>query len=296
MSGTAEEMWFQIHGGNPPGDTTHSTSLRGPGRRLWTVSIPPSCGMSSPQLGEEESRPTMGSRVVRDLMVQDLTLEDAEFDHGEISLAPMAFDVVKGDGVCVLGCPCGKNDTSTLWMKASHVCILLTVHGTRERVRGIQNGPSSSGTRCLTTFKGCERRLCQQYRFQNHTQGILLESQPVPGRETVHSRIHAVLARLSLHLQVDGAVLQSRLLKLVASIPPNATFALQFLRHTRGQNSEVFGATLDGMLQVLSHVKPRPYTPMETALGRCASASTASSFRLPRLPLAFPGEQRAENG
>lgn len=75
------------------------------------------------------------------------------------------------------------------------------------------------------------------------------------------------------------------------SIPADAQLVLQFLRNTRGQNSEVFGATLDHLLSILSRVRLRPYVPMESAL--LLHSRVTNFTRLPRLRLNFVAEQKS---
>ena len=66
-------------------------------------------------------------------------------------------------------------------------------------------------------------------------------------------------------------------------------------RHQRGQNSELFGTTLDGLLQILRFVQLKPYVPMERALLLYARNATPAPVRLPVLRLNFPAEQKSRN-
>ena len=180
-------------------------------------------------------------------------------------------------------------------MKSSHICILLTIHGTLDRVdeykRAFQLwGKASSHFKKIVSVDSANNTF-----FKTTHKGAFWNRSPSLGEKMSILAAMPSLLDCPFVFKWTGRYYSHDFQKALASIPSNATLVLQSLKHTRGQNSEVFGATLDGMLQILSNVRLRPYTPMETALGRFADSTRATIHKLPKLQLAFPAEQKSRH-
>lgn len=179
-------------------------------------------------------------------------------------------------------------------MHASDVCILLTLHCTQNRVQEynfsltLWNNVSAQFKRIVTVDSANN-----EYLNTTHALHMYHKSPSFGEKMSVLAAMPSLLD-CPFIFKWTGRYFSHTFLKLLYLIPQTSTLVLQSRRDTRGQNSEVFGATLDELLNVLALVKLKPYTAMETAL-HTRGASTRTVHRLPRLTLAFEAEQKSRH-
>ena len=181
-------------------------------------------------------------------------------------------------------------------MKPSDVCILLTLHCTTDRVDeytkslALWSNLSVHFKKIVSVDSANDTSIGTTHRLWGPNKS--------PSLGEKRSIMHAMpsLAGCPFIFKWTGRYYSHNFLGALKRMDSNASLVLQFLRHTRGQNSEVFGSTPTGMEWILRNVKANPYTPMETALLKSSlTIFRNSTHRLPRLTLAFPAEQKSRH-
>ena len=177
-------------------------------------------------------------------------------------------------------------------MIPSQVCILLTIHGTKERVVEYNKSlelwhKSSHNFKRVVSVDSANN----QYIRTTYRASIFNKSPSLGEKYSI------IIALASLYdcpfiFKWTGRYYSHDFLNTLSHIPSNTSFVMQSLSSTRGQNSEVFGTTIDGLLQLLSRVKKTPYTAMETAL---IKSRTKTTWYMPLMKLAFPAEQKSRH-
>ena len=177
-------------------------------------------------------------------------------------------------------------------MQASRICIILTLHCVKDRVHEYKTALTLWND-MSTVFKRVVTVDSANNEYLNTTHALrMYHKSPSFGEKMSLLAAMPSLLDCPFIFKWTGRYYSDMFPKYLKNIAQNSTLVLQSRTDTRGQNSEVFGATLDELLIVLSLVKMNPYTPMETAL-RMRAASTRALQRLPYLSLVHETEQKS---
>lgn len=178
-------------------------------------------------------------------------------------------------------------------MHARRVCILLTLHCTGERVDEYQRSLrhwniASDLFRKVITVDSANNT----YIKTTHSIDMHHFSRSYGEKMSILAALPSLLD-CPFIFKFTARYYSDEFVSSLRSIPVDAQLVLQFLQNTRGQNSEVFGATLDHLLVILSRVRLRPYVAMESAL--LLHSRVTNFTRLPRLRLNFVAEQKSRH-
>ena len=176
-------------------------------------------------------------------------------------------------------------------MRPSEVCILLTVHCTRQRVVEY-NRSFVLWQKSAHHFKRVVSvdSVNNQYISTTHRATIYNKSPSLGEKYSIITAL-ASLYDCPFIFKWTGRYYTHEF-QNTANVPSDASFVMQSVKSTRGQNSEVFGTTLDGLLLLLSKVRRVPYTSMETAL---LESKTNTTWFMPFMKLAFAAEQKSRH-
>ena len=178
-------------------------------------------------------------------------------------------------------------------MHARRVCILLTLHCTGERVDEYQrslrhwNIASDLFRKVITVDSANNAFIRTTHSLDMH------HFSPSYGEKMSILAALPSLLDSPFIFKFTARYYSDEFIPSLRNIPVDAQLVLQSLRNTHGQNSEVFGATLDDLLLILSRVRLRPYVALESALSMHARATRFT--RLPRLRLNFVAEQKSRH-
>ena len=186
-----------------------------------------------------------------------------------------------------------NNDHHRL-MRLCNICILLTLHCTKERVheynRSLAYWKAASGSfQKIITVDSANN----QYINTTHALQMYHWSRSYGEKISILAAMPSLLD-CPFIFKWTGKYYSDAFMHSIHSIQnmsSNDGLILQFRRDKRGQNSEMFGTTLDGMLKILAHVTLQPYVPMETALILHANVTTV--IRLTPLKLNFVPKQNS---
>jgi hypothetical protein len=178
-------------------------------------------------------------------------------------------------------------------MDPRKVCILLTLHCTQERVEeytksgALWKAASGSFRRVVTVDSANDQHIKTDHALQ------MYHRSPSYGEKMSILTAMPSLIDCPFIFKWTGRYYSDDFVYALANVSSDASLVLQHRRDTRGQNSELFGTTLDGLLQILRYVQLKPYVPMERAL--LLYAKNATSARLPALRLNFLAEQKSRS-
>ena len=178
-------------------------------------------------------------------------------------------------------------------MRSHNICILLTLHCTKERVheytKSLGHWKTVSGSfKKIITVDSANN----QYIKTTHALRMYHRSPSYGEKMSILAAMPSLLD-CPFIFKWTGRYYSDAFMDSIQNISSNASLILQFRRNTRGQNSELFGTTLDGMLRILTHVTLQPYVPMEKALSLYANSTTP--IRLIPLKLNFVAEQKSRH-